>query len=174
MFRILFVMLFAVFLGVNSYAVNPKQYIGKKNLPVHITADKLTAFDKKGIYIFEGDVVAKRGDVTLKSDRMKVIKNLKTGQIDKVICTGHVIITKEDKRATGDKAIYEANKSMVTLIGNAKVVSGKNNIEADRIVYYLDKDYVVSQADNSTKRVEVTIYPNKKEKKSHTNKKEKK
>lgn len=165
MFKKLFVVLFVIFLSFSSYAVNPKQYVGKKNLPIHITADRLTAFDKKGIYIFEGNVVAKRGDVTLKADKMRVVKNLKTGQIDKVICTGHVIITKEDKRATGDKAIYEADKSMVTLIGNAKVVSGKNNIEADRIVYYLDKDYVVSQADNKTKRVEVTIYPNKKEKK---------
>ncbi len=165
MVRFLFVILFAVLFSINSHAVNPKQYLGKKELPIHITADKLTAFDKKGIYIFEGDVVAKRGDVTLKSDRMKVIKNLKTGQIEKVICTGHVVITKENKRATGDKAIYEANRSMVILIGNAKVVSGKNKIEAGRIVYYLDKDYVVSQADNKTKRVEVTIYPNKKEKK---------
>ncbi len=165
MSKFLLVVLLISILSFNSYAVNTKQYIEKKNLPVHITADRLTAFDKKGIYIFDGNVVAKRGDITLKADRMKVIKNLKTGQISKVICTGNVVITKEDKKATGDKAIYEANRGIVTLIGNAKVVSDKNNIEAYRIVYYLNKDYVVSQADNKTKRVEVTIYPNKKGKK---------
>ncbi len=163
--KILLAVIVVVLISFNSHAVNPKKYLKGKNIPVHITADKLTAFDKKGLYIFEGNVIATRGDVKLKADKMKVYKDLKKGDIDKIVCLGHVVITKEDKRAESDKATYYAKKSMVVLEGNAKVLSGKNNIKADRIVYYLDKDYVVSQSDNSTKRVEVTIYPNKKEKK---------
>jgi lipopolysaccharide export system protein LptA len=149
-------------LTTTAFAVNPKQYLGGRNIPIHITADKMVAFDKKGIYIFEGHVVAVRGDVTLKSDNMTVYKNLKNGQIERVVCVGHVIITKQDKRAFGDKAIYNALNDSVKLIGNARVISGKNNISADLIVYYLDKDYVVSQAEGKKKRVEVTIYPNEK------------
>jgi len=163
--RFLLSVMVVVLLSFSSYAVNPKEYLKGKNIPVHITADKLTAFDKKGLYIFDGNVVATRGDVKLKADKMKVYKNLKSGSIDKIVCLGHVVITREDKKAEADKAIYYAKKSMVVLEGNATVLSGKNNIKADRIVYYLDRDYVVSQSDNSTKRVEVTIYPNKKEKK---------
>ncbi len=159
------ILLFIMLLSSISYGVNPKKFMGKQNLPIHITADKLTAYDKKGLYIFSGDVVATRGDVRLKADKMEVYKNLKSGDIDRVVCIGHVVITKENKKATADKAIYFANKSIVTLIGNAKVISGKNNIEAYRIVYYLNEDYVVSQAGDKSKRVEVTIYPNKKVKK---------
>ncbi|WP_022670688.1 lipopolysaccharide transport periplasmic protein LptA [Hippea alviniae] len=152
-------------LSFSAFGVNPKQYLGKKHIPLHITADKLTAFDKKGLYIFEGNVIARRGDTTLKSDKMEVYKNLKTGDISKVICTGHVVITKENKKATANKAIYNATNSEVTLIGNAVVISGKNTIKAGRIVYYLNKDYVVSQESNKNKRVEVTIYPKEKENK---------
>ncbi|AEA33535.1 lipopolysaccharide transport periplasmic protein LptA [Hippea maritima] len=156
------VFLAILLIGLNALAVNPKSYIKKGNIPIHITADKLTAFDKKGLYIFEGGVVATRGDVRLTSDKMEVYKDKKTGDIGKVVCIGHVVITKQDKKATGDKAIYTASDSKVVLIGHAKVVSGKNNITSDRIIYYLDRDYVVSQSDNKTKRVEVIIYPNQK------------
>ena len=163
--KFLLSLMVVVLVSFSAYAVNPKKYIKGGNIPVHITANKLTAFDKKGLYIFDGDVVATRGDVRLKADKMKVYKDLKSGDIDKIVCLGHVVITKEDKKAEADKATYYAKKSMVVLEGSARVLSGKNNIKADRIVYYLDKDYVVSQSDNSTKRVEVTIYPNEKEKK---------
>ena len=163
--KIAIVSIFLLSLSFSTFGTNPKQYLSKKHLPLHITADKLTAFDKKGLYIFEGNVIAKRDNTTLKSDRMEVYKNLKTDEVSKVICTGNVIITKEDKKATGDKAIYNAANSEVILIGNATVTSGKNRIKAGRIVYYLDKDYVVSQQSNKNKRVEVTIYPKKKENK---------
>ncbi len=165
MIRLIFGFCLVFLLISNSFAVNPKAYLGKKNLPIHILADQLTAFNKKGLYIFNGNVVATRGDVKLRSDRMEVYKNLKTGEIQKIVCMGHVVITKEDKKATAKKAIYDAHSDVVKLFGNARVVSGKNNITADMIVYYLNKDYVVSQSDNSSKRVEVTIYPGKKGKK---------
>ncbi|WP_025209668.1 lipopolysaccharide transport periplasmic protein LptA [Hippea sp. KM1] len=162
MVKRILVVLAILMVSLKASAVNPKEYIKKGNQPLHITADKLTAFDKKGLYIFEGNVIATRGDVRLTSDRMEVYKDKKTGDIGKVVCIGHVVITKQDKKAMGDKAIYTASDSKVVLIGHAKVISGKNNITSDRVVYYLDRDYVVSQSDNKTKRVEVTIYPNQK------------
>ncbi|WP_035586799.1 lipopolysaccharide transport periplasmic protein LptA [Hippea jasoniae] len=162
---LIFELIFLIASGLNSQAFNVKQYAKTNRLPVHITANKLEAFDKKGLYIFSGNVVVVRGDTTLKADKMKVYKNLKNGDISKIVCIGHVVITKQDKKAVANRATYFAAEDKVVLEGNAHVYSNKNSISSDLIVYYLDKDYAVSQSDNNSKRVEVIIYPSKKEKK---------
>ncbi len=162
-FLILFVMGFVF--SVSANAANIKQLAKKNKLPVHVTANKLEAFDKKGIYKFFGNVVVTRGDMKLTADKMTVFKNLKTGDIYKIVCTGKVVMTQQDKIAKGDKAVYESDKQKITLTGNASVKSDKNTITSDIIVYYINKDYAVAQSTSAEKRVEVTIYPNKKEKK---------
>ena len=153
---------FSFIFSVSANAANLKQLAKKNKQPVHITADKLEAFDKTGIYKFFGNVVATRGDMKLTADKMTVFKDLKTGEIDKIICAGRVVMTKENKIAKGDKAVYESKEQKITLMGNASVKSDKNKINSDMIIYYISKDYAVAQSTNDKKRVEVTIYPNKK------------
>ncbi len=157
-----FYFLVAVLFSLNVNAANLKQLAKNNKAPLHVTSDKLTAFDKKGLYEFIGHVVAVKGDITLKADKVNVFKNVKTGDIEKIVCIGNVVITKQDKKATADKAIYEDKQQKVTLIGNASVTSDKNRIKSDMIIYYIGKDYAIAQSSNSKKRVEVTIYPNKK------------
>ena len=148
--------------NMRAQATNIKQQLSKNNLPVHITANQLKAFYKKGLYEFIGSVKAVRGDTTLTSERMNIQKDLNTGEIDTITCINNVVITQKDKKATADKAIYENTKyGKITLIGHAVVLSGKNIIKSDRIVYYIDKDYAISQSDNK-RRVNVIIYPTKK------------
>jgi len=149
----------------SSNAANLEKKLSSSNIPVHITADKLVAFDKKGLYKFSGNVVATRKDVKLTAANMVVKKNIKTGKIIQIVCTKNVVITKENKTAKGDKAIYENLLDRVTLIGNASVTSDKNKITSDKIIYYINKDYAISQSDNGKKRVSVTIYPDKKKEK---------
>ncbi len=158
-----FVLFFISFIfSVSANAANLKQFAKKNKEPLHVTSQKLTVFDKKGLYEFIGNVVAKKGDVTLKADKVDVFRNNKTGDIEKIVCTGNVVITKQNKKAVADKAIYEDKQQKITLIGNASVTSDKNKIKSDMIIYFIDKDYAVAQSTNAKKRVEVTIYPNKK------------
>lgn len=162
--RIIILFIVCILLPMNTNAKNLKQMAKNSKAPVHITADKLEAYDKKGLYKFVGNVVAIRDDVKLTADKMDVFKNLKNGEIDRIVCMGNVVVTKEDKTAKADKAIYEDRQQKITLIGNSSVKSSKNSITSDIIVYYIGKDYAVAQATNRKKRVEVTIYPkNKKE-----------
>lgn len=149
-----------------TQAADIKQQLSKNALPVHITANQLKAFYKKGLYKFVGNVKAVRGNITLTSEKMDIQKDLKTGQLHTVTCINNVVITQQDKKATADKAIYENTKyGKITLIGHAVVSSGKNIIKSDRIIYYIDKNYAVSQSDHKNKRVDVIIYPTKKESK---------
>jgi lipopolysaccharide export system protein LptA len=159
--------LFLVFIfALASYAANfnEKTALGD-SCAIHITADKIEAYNKKGLYKFEGRVISKRCDITLKSDIMDIYRNNKSNKIYKIVCLGNVVITKKDKIAKADKAIYEDLKHKITLIGHAKLVSNKNEMTSDIIVYYTDKDYAVSQSIDKNNRVEVTVYPNIKEKK---------
>ncbi len=161
--RMLCLLFVSVFLSIGVNAANLKQLAKSSKSPLHITSDKLVVFDKKGFYEFSGNVIAKRGNVTLKANKMNVFKNMKTGDIYKIVCIGNVIITQQNKKAEANKAIYENKEQKITLIGQAKVTSDKNIISADMIVYYINKDYAIAQSINAKKRVKVTIYPNKKE-----------
>lgn len=131
----------------------------KEKIPINITSDKLIAQENIGLYTFIGNVVAKRKDATLYANKMDVYKDLKTGDISKIVCIGNVVITQPNKLAKANEAIYELKDQKITLIGNAYVKSGKNVIKSDMIVYYLDKKYAVAQG-SKNERVDVTIYPN--------------
>ncbi len=136
-----------------------KKFIREK-IPIHITARSFTALNNKGVYIFKGNVIAKRGNVTLKSNKMEIYKNKKSGEIKEIICTGNVIITQKNKEAKAHKAIYNYPTGRITLIGNASVKSNKNLIRAYEIVYYLNSGYAVANSSNKHP-VSVTLYPNK-------------
>ncbi len=137
-----------------------------KGIPLCIKSDKFEAFNKKGLYKFIGNVVATKKDLTLKADKMNVYYNIKYKSIDRVVCIGHVVITKNDKIARADKAIYEYSKQKIMLIDNATITSLSNKMSSDVIIYFIKKDYAVSQSTNPKRSVEITIYPNiKKEKK---------
>ena len=157
---------FVVFLlfATLSYAQS-NNFLKKGSIPVHVKADKFEAFNKKGLYIFYGNVVVERDGATLKADKIEIFKNKDYKDVSKIICTGHVVITKNDKEARADKAIYEIKDKRIILKGNAIVTSNKNEMSSNVIVYYIDKDYAVSQSFDSKKQVEVTIYPDIKEKK---------
>ncbi len=161
--RIVILLIVCVLFSMNVSAKNLKQIVKSNRVPIHITSDKLEAYDKKGLYKFIGNVVAIRDGLRLTADKMDVFKDLKSGEIGRIVCIGNVVIKKEDKIARANKAIYEDKEQKITLIGNSSVKSSKNSITSDIIVYYIDKDYAVAQS--TKKRVEVTIYPNKKEKK---------
>ena len=47
-------------------------------------------------------------------------------------------ITKDDLRATSNAAIYDLNSSLITLIGDVKLVQGANRLNGGRLVIDLN------------------------------------
>lgn len=118
--------------------------------PIYIEADQMSSTEKKNEVLFSGNVDAKQGNLTIRSDTMTVYyqekgENGQTGpikakqQIEKLICTGNVEITREDWLGTADKMIYLAGQRQVVLNGNANAWQGQNKVSGEKIIYYMDE-----------------------------------
>ena len=120
--------------------------------PINIEADRMTSTEKSNSVTFIGDVDAKQGDVRIRSDKMvvyyvqkKTEKTKKptdkkaTNQIEKMICTGNVEITRAEWLGTSQKMVYLEKERQVILTGNAKAWQNQNMVSGDKIIYYLDE-----------------------------------
>lgn len=136
------------------------------NQPVNITANKLEADDKAGIFVFSGNVQAQQGEVFIYAQKMTVHYSATTGssdgdnkrQIDKVVAEKDVRIVQFDRVATGQKGIFFQQEGRVVLSGDPRVVQGDNNVAGERIVVYLNENRSVVEG-GEKQRVKAVFVP---------------
>lgn len=140
---ITFFLLFLFTAGI-SFADDP---------PIHIEADRMTSTEKDNSVVFTGEVDAKQDDVRIRSDVMTVYytpKEKKAGkdtnepktatqEVEKLICTGNVEITRAEWLGTSKKMVYLAKQRQVILTGNAKAWQGQNMVSGEKIIYHIDE-----------------------------------
>ena len=113
---------------------------------INIVAAKLDYYDTEQKLIYTGNVVAVRGDTTLKTPMLVVFLNPKqTGaqrgppssdsQVRRMEATGPVTIIAKDQIATGDSGTYEKNENKIYLNGNVTLSQGPNVTKGDHLVY---------------------------------------
>ena len=121
--------------------------------PINIEANHMTSTEKSNSVVFTGDVDAKQGDVRIRSDQMTVYYTPKEAatkkkskdkkgasqQVEKMICTGNVEITRAEWLGTSKKMVYLSKERQVILTGNAKAWQGQNMVSGEKIIYYLDE-----------------------------------
>jgi lipopolysaccharide export system protein LptA len=114
--------------------------------PINIQATKLDYFDKQQKLVYRGNVVAVRGDTTLKTPLLVVFLNPKSAgaakgppsgdsQVRRMEATGPVTIIAKDQIATGDTAVYEKAENKIFLNGNVTLSQGPNVTKGDHLVY---------------------------------------
>ncbi len=128
----------------------------KKFIPVLIEADKLVFNKKENIARYIGNVIIKRGEITIKSKELNVFLGQKN-QIKKIIAKGGITFEKKDIRGKADEAILEGDK--LVLKGNAKIKQKKNIIEGDIIIYDIKNGSV--EVKGTKGRVRTVIFPEK-------------
>ena len=116
----------AVLAGVSTMAVTQSgaQALAghDSNAPVHTEADHIELQDKQNRAILSGNVVVTQTDLRMTSARTVV--NYSQGnsvQLQRITASGGVKVTRGDEVATGDTAIYDFNKRIITMIGNATI-----------------------------------------------------
>jgi lipopolysaccharide export system protein LptA len=96
--------------------------------PMAISADRLTYSDDAQKVHFEGKVVAVSKDITATAAQMDCFleargtandspKPAAAGNLDKIVATGGVIVTQNDRRATGDRLVYTAADDKFVMTG---------------------------------------------------------
>ena len=128
--------------------------------PLRITSQQLEADNKNQVIIFNGNVIAKQGDLTIHADAAQVHyeKREEGNEVREIVATGNVKIHQGEQVATGQKAVFINSEQKIILTGQPKVWQGRDMVSGERIIVLLeeDKSFVESGPD---RRVEVILYP---------------
>jgi lipopolysaccharide export system protein LptA len=135
------------YLAAEAKAAQEKQRI-------NISAAKLDYYDKEQKLVYAGNVVAVRGDMTLKTPLLIVFLDPKqagaspgppssSSQMRRMEASGPVTLVSKDQIATGDYGIYEKANNKVYIDGNVSLTQGANVTKGDHIVYDLNTHQAV-------------------------------
>lgn len=108
--------------------------------PIVITSQTLINDSKARTATFDGNVVAKKGEVTLYANKMIVYyeEEQKGGNIKMIEATGNVRLTKGDRVITSHKATYFPEpEERVIFTGEPRATEGKNLVTGEKIIYFM-------------------------------------
>lgn len=115
--------------------------------PVDWDADRIEVQDRADRAIFSGNVRARQGDMTINAPRITVAYSKpptgSTGnpQVNRMDATGGVVVTNPSERATGDYAIYDLERKLVTMLGNVVLTRAGNVVRGARAVLDLNTNH---------------------------------
>lgn len=144
----------------------------QQNERIKIAADNLSVDNEAKYAEFKGNVKAQQGTNNIRSDSLRIYYKGGLGGndkkvsgeevIDRIVASGNVKITFDDKVAVSDEAVYIAAKQVLILSGpNTKVVSGNDSISGEKITLYRDTGKINIEGSQKT-RVEAVFYPGEK------------
>ena len=108
--------------------------------PVEVTADTLSVDRETGRAIFSGNVLIVQGDLRMAAGEVEVIYAESDGgtDIERVVATGGVLVTRGDDAAEGQEAEYRVQDANLTLYGQVLVTQGPTAIAGDQMVVDLE------------------------------------
>lgn len=129
-----------------------------KNGPVVVDADNLDSFQKQGLAIFKGNVIARQNNSVQYADKMEVYTDSKTDKVERVVSTGNVrIITRDCRMGTAERTEYYDAEQRLVLIGNARVWKNSDVVTGERITIFIAEDRSVVEGGKQD-RVKAIFY----------------
>lgn len=119
------------------------------NAPVNWDTGKFVLDDRANQVIASGGVIVNQAGLRIQSDRMLMNFSDTGGQLEiqRITATGGVVITRGDERASGDNAIYDFNRRIITMAGNVALRRGADTLNGGRLV--IDLNSGLSTVDGS-------------------------
>tara|TARA_R110002110_G_scaffold77815_2_gene204393 strand:+ start:9940 stop:10503 length:564 start_codon:yes stop_codon:yes gene_type:complete len=115
----------------------PAQVFGShdSNAPVNFDAGRIEVQDRADRVVLSGSVRVEQAGLVLNSARMTVAYRNSGGvEIDRIDASGGVTIRKAGDTASGNVAIYDLNRRLITLIGNVTLTQGTNRLSGGRLI----------------------------------------
>jgi lipopolysaccharide export system protein LptA len=105
------------------------------NAPVDFSADRIEVQQRADRVVVTGNVQAVQAGMTLTAQRLTVAYHDASGvEIDRLDASGNVVVTRGSERASGDVAIYDLNKRLITMLGKVTLNQGTNRLTGSRLV----------------------------------------
>lgn len=148
-------------------------FSASSNDPIQIEADRLEVRDKDKIAIYQGNVRVRQGETLLKTSELRVhYTGNATGAapgsgVERIETGGPVTVRSGNQTASGDRAVFEMAKDIVTLSGNVVIAEGDNIVRGNRLVVDLKAKKASMFGGESTSgggRVQTVINPSSKRK----------
>jgi lipopolysaccharide export system protein LptA len=110
------------------------------NAPIDVDADRIEVQDRADRAIFSGNVKVRQGGLALDAARLTVAYAKAGGgpAIQRIDASGGVAVRSATESATGNFAIYDLNRRLITLIGGVTLNQGANVVRGGRLVIDLN------------------------------------
>ena len=110
--------------------------------PIEVTSLQMESDQQSGRVFFSGQVVGKRGDMTIYADALtlffvEIDGNRKLERLD---AEGNVRVVEGERVATAQKLEFLQAAEKMTLTGDAEVHQGKNLVAGDEIILFIRED----------------------------------
>jgi len=114
-----FVIGFAGAAGVIAGLAGAAQVSHNSDAPVDFSADHMELQDKQKRVALTGNVDVTQAELRLTADRT-LMSYSDTDKLTllRIDATGHVVVTRNDERASGDDAVYDLNRRLITVVGH--------------------------------------------------------
>lgn len=137
--------------------------------PMHIEADSVEINELKGISIYRGNVVIRRGSTVIKGNLIHIYQ--KNNAIERITIEGTPAsfrqLNDQDQEvlAESQNMEYQNTEGILVMKKKALLVQHNNRFSSDQIIYNVRKDIVQAgsesknNTDNGGDRVTITIQP---------------
>lgn len=107
--------------------------------PVNFGADRIELMDKQNRVVLSGNVEITQADLTMRAARTTMAyTDAGTLQIERIDATGGVVVSRGNERASGDAAVYDFNRKIITMAGNVALRRGTDTLNGGRLVIDLN------------------------------------
>jgi lipopolysaccharide export system protein LptA len=151
--------------SVLLFCITPVGAARNTNLPVEITADTAEYDEKAATVTYIGNVLVVQGTAELRCARLTL--HQPEGGPQRIVAEGNPVkfhqppedgMREIDGRA--DRAEYDLDQRLLTLIGNAELLQQGDSVTSDRIVYDMASATVrAGAAADGAERVRTVIQP---------------
>jgi lipopolysaccharide export system protein LptA len=134
-----------------------------KSSTMLVTAPKLNYSDNERQAHYSGGVTVKSNDGVMTAGRADVFLNpagtkaaiAGPSQLDHIVATTHVLVQQLERRAEGEKLVYQASTGTYVMTGGSPMLSDPVNgtVRGDSLTFYNRDDRVVVEGSDSTRAV---------------------
>ena len=129
------IFLFAVLLSNMAFSQNAGfgSLASDRTEPIEFNSDRLIFNQEENLAELFDQVKITQGKTVLSAEYVKAIYS-KANRLEKVFAERNIELKSEQDIARADTAIYSLTENSISLIGNARLIQGANNIMADQIL----------------------------------------
>ena len=129
------IFLFAILLSNMAFSQNAGfgSLASDRTEPIEFNSDRLIFNQGENLAELFDEVKIIQGKTVLSADYVKAIYS-KTNKLEKVFAERNIELKSEQDIARADTAVYSLTENSISLIGNARLIQGANNIMADKIL----------------------------------------